>query len=134
MAKARPAAEPASTAKASAGGGAGGAKPVYALVGTDAFLQLQKLAAVARLMPRGTQRLDLDGERATLAEVLDEVRSFALFGSAKLVVIRSAEAFITRFREQLEDYLAAPAASATLVLRAEKLPANQRIYKLIAKV
>ena len=101
-------------------------KPVYALVGADAFLQLQKLAGIARLMPKDTQRLDLDGERAALAEVLDEVRSFALFGSGKLVVIRNAEAFITRFREQLEDYLAAPCDSATLVLRAEKLPANQR--------
>src|SRR5205823_2901492 len=44
-----------------------------------------------------------------------------------------ADAFVTRFREQLEDYVAAPSDSGTLVLRLSSLPANQRIYKLIEK-
>ncbi len=119
--------------EASAGTKAG-AKPVYALIGSDAFLQLQKLGAIDRLLPKSAQRFDMEGDRATLAEVLDEVRSFAMFGDGKLVVIRNAEAFITRFREQLEDYLASPCDSATLVLRVDKLPATQRVYKLIAKM
>jgi DNA polymerase-3 subunit delta len=127
MAKAKADVEPSPGTKS-------GPKPVYALVGSDGFLQLQKLSAIARLLPRDAQRFDLDGDRATLAEVLDEVRSFAMFGSGKLVVIRNAEAFITRFREHLEDYLAAPCDSATLVLRVEKLPATQRVYKLISKM
>jgi DNA polymerase III delta subunit len=69
-----------------------------------------------------------------LSEVLDELRSFAMFGGSKLVVVRSADAFISRFREQLEDYLGNPSTSSTLVLRVNTLPANQRIYKLIQKV
>jgi DNA polymerase III subunit delta len=62
------------------------------------------------------------------------VRSFALFGGGKVVVLRNAELFITRCRSQLEDYLAKPSTSATLVLRVPSLPANQRIYKLIDKL
>ena len=108
-------------------------KCVFALIGCDAFLQLRKLAAIVKQLPPDVQRFDLDGERATLAELLDELRSFAMFGNGKLVVIRNAEPFITRYRESLEDYLAAPCDSATLVLRVEKLPATQRVYKLIAK-
>jgi DNA polymerase III delta subunit len=107
-------------------------KPVYALIGEDSFLQLQKLAEIQALAG-DAQRVDVDGERAELAEVLDELRSYAMFGGGKIVVVTSADLFITRFREQLENYLAQPSNSATLVLRLPSLPANQRVYKLIAK-
>ncbi|HEX4125012.1 MAG TPA: DNA polymerase III subunit delta [Tepidisphaeraceae bacterium] len=110
------------------------AKPVYALVGPDLFLQLQAIAGILREMPADVQRLDIEGERAELAEVLDELRSFAMFGGGKLVIVRDADAFISKYREQLEDYLAAPSDSSTLVLRLSTLPSNQRIYKAIAKV
>jgi DNA polymerase-3 subunit delta len=109
-------------------------KPVYALIGEDSFLQLQKLAEIRAALPKDVQQIDVDGERAELADVLDELRSFAMFGDGKLVVIRSADFFLTRFREQLEDYLAKPSDSGTLVLRVNSLPANQRIHKLIAKI
>jgi DNA polymerase-3 subunit delta len=106
---------------------------VYALVGSDSFRQLQALHDILAAMPADVQRVDVEGDRAELAEVLDELRSFAMFGGAKLVVVREADAFISRFREQLEDYVANPSQSGTLVLRLNSLPANQRIYKAIAK-
>src|SRR3954452_12602681 len=109
-------------------------KPVYALVGSDAFLQLQKLNEVLKALPKDSQRIDVDGERVELAEVLDELRSFAMFGGAKAVVVSNGEEFISRFREQLETYCEHPADSATLVLRVNSLPKNQRIYKSINKV
>ena len=110
------------------------AKPVYALVGAEPFVQLQKLREVLAELPADAQRVDVDGERAELSDVLDELRSFAMFGGAKVVVLRAADAFVSRFREQLEDYVAAPSDSAVLVLRFDSLPSNQRIYKAIAKV
>src|SRR5687767_6666896 len=109
-------------------------KAVYALVGSDSFLQLQTLGEILKQMPPDTQRVDADGERAELATVLDELRSFAMFGGAKLVVVRDADAFISRFRTQLEDYVANPSPSGTLVLRLNSLPGNQKIHKAIAKV
>ena len=66
--------------------------------------------------------------------MLDELRSFAMFGGAKVVVVRNADAFVTRFREQLENYLDQPSNASALVLRLASLPSNQRVYKLIAKV
>src|SRR5262245_25495054 len=109
-------------------------KPVYALVGADSFLQLQKLGEIRAQLPKDVQTIDIDGERAQLADVLDELRSFAMFGSSKIVVVRNADDFITRFREQLEDYVSKPCDSGALVLRCDSLPKNQRIYKQIAKV
>jgi DNA polymerase-3 subunit delta len=108
-------------------------KPVHALVGTDALLQQEALTAIARQMPAGAQRVDFDGENAELAAVLDELNTFAMFGGGKWVVVRNADELVTRYRSQMEDYAAAPSDSAVLVLRFNSLPANQRIYKAIAK-
>lgn len=109
-------------------------KPVYALVGSDSFLQLQKLNDIIGRMPKDVQRVDVEGEKAQLADVLDELRSYAMFGGAKIVVVRDADEFLTRFRAQVEDYAAAPSDSGTLVLRLPSLPKNQRIYKAIDKL
>ena len=79
-------------------------------------------------------RVDFDGDRAELAAVLDEVRSFAMFGGHKVVVVSPAEAFVTRYRESLEDYVSGVGGGATLVLRLGTMPATTRLYKAIAKV
>lgn len=109
-------------------------KPVYALVGPDTFLQLQKQAELLQQAPKDAQRIDIDGERAELADVLDEIRMFAMFGGYKIVIVRDGEEFISRFREQVEKYLASPVDSGSLVFRCTALPKNTRIYKLIDKL
>ncbi|MBC8105240.1 MAG: DNA polymerase III subunit delta [Anaerolineae bacterium] len=108
-------------------------KPVYALIGEDSFLQIEQLNRIRALLPDDAQRADFDGERATLSDVLDELRSFAMFGGAKIVVVRAGDDFITRYREQLEDYLASPSEASALLLRVNTLAKNTRIYKFIAK-
>jgi DNA polymerase III delta subunit len=110
------------------------AKPVYALVGADGLLQQEALAGIVREIGTDVQKVDVDGETAELADVLDELRSFAMFGGGgRVVAVRNGDEFVSRFREQLEDYVAKPSDSATLVLRLESLPSNQRIYKAISK-
>ncbi len=108
--------------------------PVYAIIGDDSFLQAQALSRLLAQLPADVQRVDVDGEKAELAEVLDGLREFSMFGSGKAVVVRNGDAFVTRFREAMEKYVAAPSNSATLLLRLNALPANQRIYKLIDKI
>jgi len=108
-------------------------KPVYALVGADGLLQQEALADILAQLPPSTQRVDIDGETAELADVLDELRSFALFGDANAVGVPHADPFISRFREQLEEYVASCSGNAALILRLQSLPANQRIYKTIQK-
>lgn len=109
-------------------------KPIYAIVGSDVFLQLEAVRQVLAQMPADVQRADVDGETAKLADTFDELRSYSMFGGHKLVVIRSADDFVSKFREQLEDYAASPSDSGTLLLRVSSLPKNQRIYKAIDKV
>jgi DNA polymerase-3 subunit delta len=107
--------------------------PVHALVGGDLFLQLEALRAIAAELPPDVQRVNVDGETAEVSDVLTELHSFAMFSSAKLVVVRTADDFLTRGREALERYVAAPMAESVLVLRLASLPKNQKIYKLIEK-
>ncbi len=110
-------------------------KPVHALVGSDPFLQLQKLREITAQFHGDVQRFDYDGETAQIGDILDELQSYAMFGGGqKLVTVREADALITRYREQLEDYVNKPSTSATLVLRLSSLPATQRIAKAIAKM
>ena len=109
-------------------------KPVYALVGPDIFLHLQKQTEIIQEAQADAQRVDIDGERAELVDVLDELRSFAMFGGHKLVIVREADDFISRFREQLEKYLSSPVDSASLILRCAVLKKSTKIYRLIDKL
>jgi DNA polymerase III subunit delta len=108
-------------------------KRVIALVGPDIFLQLESLRAIMEQLPKDTTRITIDGETAKIGDVLDELRSYAMFSSSKCVVIRSADDFISNYRPQMEDYVESPAEDSILVLRMNSLPKNQRIYKLIDK-
>ena len=112
----------------------GGLRAVHALVGGDVFLQLEALRGLMAAAPKDVQRVDVDGETAELAAVLDELRSFAMFSSAKMVVMRNADTWITRFREPLEKYLAHPSSSGTLLLRCDSLRKDTRVYKLVASI
>jgi DNA polymerase-3 subunit delta len=117
-------------------------KSVYALVGSDPFLQLERLRDIVALFEaEGPQRSDFDGERSDLISVLDELRSFSMFASAKLVVVRDADEFVSKYREQLERFLSLVAEGkesipegSVMVLRLSSLPGNQRVHKLISKV
>ena len=108
-------------------------KTVQALVGDDIFLQLQAIHRITASLPPGTQRVEFDGESAAAHEVLDELRSFSMFAADKMVVVRSAEEFISKHRDAVEEYVENPVDSAVLVLRCKTLPGNQKVSKLIAK-
>jgi len=109
-------------------------KSVYALIGDEPYLQLQELDNLLAGLPKDVDRVNVDGETAQIGDVFDHLRTFAMFGGGKLVVVRDAEEFISTFREPMENYVAKPSESCVLVLRCKTLPAGQRIYKAIDKL
>lgn len=96
---------------------------VILLKGPEPYLQSQYL----RLVSEGIEteigeppsRFDFDGASATLATVLDELRSYGLMQSKKLVVLEAAEQFVRKEanRRALEAYATSPMEETTLVLR-----------------
>ena len=57
----------------------------------------------------------------------------AMFGAqGRLVIVEDADEFVTRFRPQLEDYVARPSTTAVLTLVLDSFPSNTRLYKAVA--
>jgi DNA polymerase III subunit delta len=80
-----------------------------------------------------TETFSFDGKTTGLAEVLDELRSYALMQHHKIVLVDSADQFVKNFREAMERYAKAPVDHATLVLRCDTWH-RSNLDKLIAKV
>ena len=115
--------------------------PVFALVGADSFLQQQALERILADQPPDAPRADIEGPSAEPADVFDELRSFAMFGGSRIVVVRDADDFITKHRGALESFLESlqgtgGAGGNVLVLRCtgKGLPKTTRVYKMIDKL
>ena len=96
---------------------------VILLKGPEPYLQAQYLRLIAEgieaTIGEPPSRFDFDGPQASLAAVLDELRSYGLMQSHKIVVLDAAEQFVKKEanRRALEAYAAEPMEEATLVLR-----------------
>ncbi len=113
-------------------------KPMYAVVGDDAYLRREVVGAIVRLA-LGAEADDLavsrfPGEHAALADVLDEVRTLPFLAPRRVVVVENADPFVTAHRKELEAFTENPAASGALVLLVKTWPANTRLAKLVAQV
>lgn len=114
-----------------------GDERIVTLHGSDPFLQKEQLTAVRQLLEKRGEEVDtlrLDGDRAEPSDVFDELRSFGLMQQYKLVVVESADKFVTDHRETLERYAADPVEIATLVLRCEKWNRSWKLSKAIEKI
>ncbi len=107
---------------------------VFALVGKDRFLREESLAvllgdACADVDPDCIVRVE--GATATLATVLDDVRTPSLLGGRRAMIVDEADPFVTKHRQSLERYCANPAPCGVLVLLCRTLPKSTRLYKSI---
>jgi DNA polymerase III subunit delta len=74
-----------------------------------------------------------EGRNTAFRDVHEVLSTVAMFGGGgRLAVVENADDFVTRYRQQLEDYVAKPSRSGVLVLDVDSLPSNTRLYKAIA--
>lgn len=105
-------------------------------MGNDRFLRHDALAELLRSIGDGQDGFGptyVEGDSASLAQVLDEVRTPSLLGDRRIVVVQDADDFISTNRPALEKYCATPAPTGTLLLLCDSMPRNTRLYKLIAE-
>lgn len=96
-------------------------------------LHLEKLRETLEKAHQNIEVISLNGSRTTLAEVLDELRTFSLMQQYKLVVIDQAEQFVNeQTRPAMERYAAQPVDHATLVLQSAAWRPG-RLDKLVEK-
>ena len=96
---------------------------IAVLHGKDVYLQTELTRRFRQALKERfgeIEEVSFDGGAATLATVLDEVRSFGLMQLHKLVVVENADQLVSgeERRRHLERYAAAPMAESTLLLRA----------------
>ena len=110
---------------------------VCVVFGDEAFLKQESLehlrAAVLSEEDGEFSLSEFLGDDAQVSEVFDCLSTVALFGGGRrLVVVREADSFVSRFRSQLEGYVAQPKGSGVLVLEVESWPSNTKLAKAVS--
>jgi len=111
------------------------AAPCLLVVGEEDFLRTEALAAIRATAEGSAQITEFDGDRATLAAVLDELRTLSVFGGQRIAIVRKAggkPGFATEHGEALASW-ATGNPSATLVLEAPKLNKSTKGVKALYK-
>jgi len=112
-------------------------KPVYVLHGSDDFLLVEYrrriVSGIIGLADPQTAVSRFDAS-ASLADVLDELRTLPFLAPRRVVIVSDADAFVSAYREALEKYLSSPSATSSLILIVSSWPKNTRLAKLVAKI
>lgn len=111
-------------------------RPVCVAFGDEAFLKRQVLTRLRQDVLGEEGELSFaafEGSNTLLRDVMAELSIVAMFGLGKrLVVVEEADDFVSRYRAELEDYVAKPKSTGVLVLDVKSWPATTRLYKAVA--
>lgn len=104
---------------------------VAAVFGSDSSLRLWVLSALTG----GGDVTQFDGETVRWADLRDDLATASLFdqGTARTILIRGADKFLTAHRGEVENYISRPGTAARLILELDSLAANTRVYKTLSK-
>lgn len=112
-------------------------KPVYIIHGDDPYLRHEALKTVVQAaIPDDDADIGVtrfEGDSATLADVMDELRTLPFFSKRRVVLVDDADPFVTKHRKELEAYIESPSQTGNLILMVKSLPGNTRLAKLTAK-
>ncbi len=113
-------------------------RPIYAVSGDDAYLRDEALKAIVRLALGGAGDdmavTRFSGDHASLADVLDEVRTLPFLAKCRIALVEGADPFVTAHRKELESYAEKPSTAGVLVLSVKSWPGNTKLAKLVEKV
>jgi len=101
------------------------------LVGAQCSMVINELLAP---LERSTGLLTVDGDEASAANVLDELRTAPFLTKKRVVLIKNADSFISKNRELLEKYFDNPCATGVLVLAVSSWPSQTRLAKKLPEI
>jgi DNA polymerase III subunit delta len=112
------------------------AGPLYVLFGDEAFLKRQALLSIRRIAigaDADEQAVSIHaGDKATFAEVFDELDTLPFFFPRRMVVVENADPFVTKYRADLETKVGSLPATGTLVLDVKTWQSTTRLAKLVS--
>ncbi|MFH1422305.1 MAG: DNA polymerase III subunit delta [Planctomycetota bacterium] len=108
--------------------------PVIILEGEEKFLKDEEISSIYKAFEKTFPCVDtfeFEGNKVSLAIVLDEVRTFSLFQGAKIVIVRDAESLLQENGDIFKQYLESPVKSACLVIDVKKLDGRTSFAKTV---
>lgn len=109
--------------------------PLYVVHGDEPFLKRHVLRALRRRAlgdASDEQSIALySGDKATFAEVFDDLDTVPFFDPRRVVQVENADPFVTKYRGELESKLAHLPATGMLILEVKTWAANTRLAKMI---
>ncbi len=111
---------------------------IYVITGKDESLvgaRCQELVdELLDPQQRMTALLSADGDEASISDILDELRTAPFLADKRVVVVRGADDFISKYRAILETYFEKPSPTGVLVLTTSTWSAKANLYKMLPKV
>ncbi len=83
---------------------------------------------------RATGLFDADPDTTTASQVLDELRTLPFLTDRRVVVVKKADSFISRYRSLLESYFDDPCPTGILVMTASKWDSRTKLAKKLPKI
>jgi DNA polymerase-3 subunit delta len=113
-------------------------RPAYVFHGDEPFLAGESIKKLSDGLfgddAESAEVSRFSGSHANLADVLDELRTLPFFTRHRLVIVDDADPFVTKYRQDLQEYLEQPSGSGTLALRVKTWPATTNLAKQVAKI
>lgn len=110
--------------------------PVVALTGDQRFLKVACLQSITRRVLGDDDEFGptrFAGESADLKAVLDELATISMWGGRRLVIVDTADTFVTNHRAALERHASKPGKAGVLVLDVKTWPKTTKLAKIVAK-
>ncbi len=110
-------------------------RPVCVVFGDESFLKRHAMDCLRQAVLGSEGDLSytvFDGRNADLRDVLDELSTVAMFGGTRMALVDDADDFVSRYRSELEDYVARPRPTGVLALCVGVWPSTTRLYKAVA--
>jgi DNA polymerase-3 subunit delta len=113
-------------------------KTLCAVYGDDSYLRREVLdALVGGLLGGPVDDLAVTrfvGDRASLADVLDELRTLPFLVKERVIIVEEADKFVSAHRKELEALADGPPTPGALILSVASWPGNTKLTKAFAKV
>lgn len=112
-------------------------KPVTVVAGKEYYLKTlvcEKLESMVLPESAEMARSIYDGESVDWATVKDDLLTPPFGHPTRLVLLRNADDFVSKYREKLEKYLEKPSACGVLVLEVSTWKSNTRLAKQLPEV
>jgi DNA polymerase-3 subunit delta len=108
-------------------------KTVFALVGGQEYLKNDKIQALVKSLPEGSEITELDGKVINVATVLDDLRTFPFLNPHRAVIVRNAGSLVSADEEPMIRYIENPVDFSTLILDFENLDGRSKFAKALKK-